>query len=56
MPYRIRTYIPVEAEDVSEEDFLSSAAEAESEIANLSEMQPENVYEVYECDEEGKEV
>ena len=53
MPYMIKCWIPVDAEDPQ---VYYSKYNADSEISIIEDMQPENRYEIVECDKQGKEI
>ena len=52
MPYKIKTWIPCEEEQIT---VYGSEREANITAASMSAMQPENMYEVVECDELGED-
>ena len=53
MPYMIKCWIEVEAEDP---EIYDNKTLANDDQYHLQQMQPENKYEVVECDEAGREV
>ena len=50
--FRIKVWIPVETDPKEDVQYITKE-DAENEIAQLEEMQPENIYEVIESDKEG---
>ena len=53
MPYMIKAWIPTEAEDPQIYDCMY---DAQVDIGEVEDMQPENKYEIVECDKQGKEI
>ena len=53
MPYTIKAWIPVEAD---EPDIYLTADDALSDLSEIRNMQPENIYEIIKCDKAGREV
>ena len=53
MPYMIKCWIPVEAD---EPQIYETEEEAGQDYEQAVLMQPENKYEVVECDEDGQEI
>lgn len=53
MPYMIKCWIPTEAEDPQIFDTIYNA---EGDLFQAEDMQPENKYEIVECDKQGKEI
>ena len=53
MPYKIKCWIPIETEDPQ---IYSNIGNASEEYGQLEDMQPENKYEIVECDKQGKEI
>lgn len=53
MPYIIKCWIPVDEEDPQMYD---AEYNAQSELEQIEDMQPENRYEIVECDKQGKEI
>lgn len=53
MYYKVKTWIPVEAEDI---EVYSDKGDAEVEAEELRSMQPENIYEAVACDYHGEDL
>ena len=53
MPYTIKAWIPVEAD---KPEIYAVPADAISDLSEIRNMQPENIYEIIKCDEAGQEI
>lgn len=53
MPYIIKCWIPTEAEDPQ---IYYGMYDAQNDLIDAEDMQPENKYEIVECDKQGKEI
>lgn len=48
--YRIKCWIPIQSEDIENEEFYSSEEEARKDLESMELMQPENIYKIEEVE------
>lgn len=53
MPYYIQCFIPVEPDNPY---IMETKKEAQEELIHFQEMQPENIYVIIKCDENGEKI
>ena len=53
MPYIIKCWIPVEAD---EPEIYDSVYDGHTDLVDVKNMQPENKYQIVECDKQGNEI
>ena len=53
--YKVKAYIPVDI-DPDEDQFFDDEGDASQEATHCTELQPENIYRVVKCDENGEEI